>query len=98
MDKDQLLRLLGPPARQSFDRARELARTWGGVLSPLHLIVAILGASAATDDPQTSRARLCAMSKTAIESRYKGSSDSITIPKETQAVISRAGALAGDAG
>jgi ATP-dependent Clp protease ATP-binding subunit ClpC len=95
MDKDQLLTLLGPSARQSFDKAKELARAWGGVLSPLHLIVAIIGASAATDDPDSARGRLCAISKVAIESRYNGPSDSIKIPKETQDVISRAGALAG---
>src|SRR5215813_6099364 len=95
MDKDQLLRLLGPSARQSFDRAKELARAWGGVLSPLHLIVAIVGASAATDDPDSVQGRLCALSKVAIESRYNGPSESIKIPKETQDVLSRAGALAG---
>src|SRR5262249_19565485 len=44
MSKQELLNRLAPEARDIFDQARQLALARGGILSPVHLLVALLEA------------------------------------------------------
>jgi ATP-dependent Clp protease ATP-binding subunit ClpC len=92
MKKEQLLRLLGPQARRAFDSARLLAREKGGVLSPLHLLVALIeGLPPGPVDESSERADLLLLACEALSGRYAAAADSITVPRETQAVLSEAG-------
>jgi ATP-dependent Clp protease ATP-binding subunit ClpC len=95
MQKEQLLNLLGPQARQAFEDAKRLARAKGGLLSPLHIVVALIEAAPAGDEQsRAERARLLDAANTILSSRYPAPSESLTVTKETQAVISTAGRVA----
>jgi ATP-dependent Clp protease ATP-binding subunit ClpA len=95
MRKEQLLNLLGPDARRAFDNARRLARAKGGVLSPLHLLVALIeDSSLASSEEDGERARLLAIASEALSDRYTESADSITVSKETQTMLAEAGRIA----
>jgi ATP-dependent Clp protease ATP-binding subunit ClpA len=95
MQKEQLLNLLGPQARQAFEDAKRLARARGGLLSPLHIVIALIEASPAGDEqPRSERARLLDAANTILSNRYPAPSDSLTVTKETQAVIASAGRVA----
>ena len=95
MQKEQLLNLLGPQARQAFEDAKRLARAKGGLLSPLHIVVALIEASPAGDEqPYSERARLLDAANTILSNRYPAPSESLTVTKETQAVIASAGRVA----
>lgn len=93
MQKEELLNLLGAQARRAFDRARQLAGAQGGVLSPLHILVALFASlpadlqAASKNDSATLKDAAIA----ALGARYAGRAASIVIPKETQAVIQEAG-------
>src|SRR6185503_10502949 len=87
MQKEQLLSLLDTAAREAFERAKPLARARGGVLTPLHILVALLEDSAVS-------AELLHSATDALLSRYTQPGETITIPKDTQAVISRAAEMA----
>ncbi|HKP84851.1 MAG TPA: ATP-dependent Clp protease ATP-binding subunit [Blastocatellia bacterium] len=91
MQKEELLNLLSPAAREAFDRARQLARARGGVLSPLHIVVALLEDSAVVSEQA---AELLRSATEALLTRYPLPAESITIPKDTQAVIAAAGGMA----
>src|SRR5215212_7535052 len=91
MQKEELLNMLGPHAREEFERAKLLARARGGVLSPLHLVVTLLeGLSPASEQA----ARTFGEAFKALSARYPLPGESITIPRDTQAVIREAGRLA----
>jgi ATP-dependent Clp protease ATP-binding subunit ClpC len=91
MQKEQLLSLLDPVARDAFERARLLALARGGVLSPLHLVVALL-----TDMPsaQAESARLLKAATEALLKRFPLAGESLTVTRDTQAVIFTAGEMA----
>lgn len=91
MQKEELLNLLSPAAREAFERAKLLARTRGGVLSPLHIVVALLEDFAVVSEQA---AELLRSATQVLVSRYPLAAESITIPKDTQAVIAAAGGLA----
>ncbi|MGA9771023.1 MAG: ATP-dependent Clp protease ATP-binding subunit [Blastocatellia bacterium] len=91
MQKEQLLSLLDTTAREAFERAKPLARARGGVLTPLHILVALLEDSAPVSEQS---AELLRSATAALLSRYPQPGDAITISKDTQAVISHAGELA----
>ena len=91
MQKEQLLNLLDPVARDAFERARSLARARGGVLSPLHLLVALL-----TGTPSL-HARSASLLRSATEvllARFPLAAQSLTVTKDTQAVLCAAGEMA----
>jgi ATP-dependent Clp protease ATP-binding subunit ClpA len=99
MQKEELLKLLGIEARAAFDAARHLARDRGGVLSPLHIVVALLESlNPATQETTSERARLLLLANFALTRRYPAPAEAITIPKETQTVITEAGRIARDEG
>ncbi|HKS39810.1 MAG TPA: hypothetical protein VJX74_04300 [Blastocatellia bacterium] len=91
MQKEQLLSLLDTSAREAFERAKPLARARGGVLTPLHILIALLEDSAPASEQS---AELLHSATDALLSRYTQPGETITIPKDTQAVISRADRLA----
>src|ERR1044072_9275466 len=91
MQKEQLLSLLDTSAREAFERAKPLARARGGVLTPLHILVALLEDSAPVSEQS---AELLHSATDALLSRYTQPGETITIPKDTQAVISHAGEMA----
>jgi ATP-dependent Clp protease ATP-binding subunit ClpC len=95
MQKEELLNLLSPAAREAFERAKLLARARGGVLSPLHIVVALLENGGSLSD-QT--AELLRSAVGALLARYPLPGESITIPKDTQAVIEQAGESARSCG
>ncbi|HET9529660.1 MAG TPA: ATP-dependent Clp protease ATP-binding subunit, partial [Blastocatellia bacterium] len=95
MQKERLLNLLGPDARRAFDSARRLARLRGGVLSPLHLLVALIeDLTPGADEDNIERTELLRLADEALSSRYTDQADSITVPKETQTVLTEAGRIA----
>ncbi|HEX8185156.1 MAG TPA: ATP-dependent Clp protease ATP-binding subunit, partial [Blastocatellia bacterium] len=91
MQKEELLNLLAPPAREEFERAKLLARARGGVLSPLHLLVTLL--EGLSPIPEQA-ARTLLQASGVLSTRYPLAGESITVPKDTQAVIREAGRLA----
>jgi ATP-dependent Clp protease ATP-binding subunit ClpC len=91
MQKEQLLSLLDTSAREAFERAKPLARARGGVLTPLHILIALLEDSAPASEQS---AELLHSATDALLSRYTQPGETITIPKDTQAVISHAGEMA----
>ncbi|HKQ06835.1 MAG TPA: ATP-dependent Clp protease ATP-binding subunit [Blastocatellia bacterium] len=91
MQKEQLLNLLDAGARDAFERARQLARARGGVLSPLHLLVALLSDAPASDARSASLLRSAAE---VLRERFPLASESLTVTKDTQAVLSAASQMA----
>jgi ATP-dependent Clp protease ATP-binding subunit ClpA len=96
MQKEDLIKLLGPRAREAFDRARKLACSNGGVLSALHLVVALLQdlPSSSLDENSVECARLLTVALGCLSTIYPKAAQSIVVPKETQAVIADANRLA----
>ena len=94
MQKEQLLSLLDPAARSAFEKARTLALARGGVLSPLHLVVALLTGSPSLQNSVD----LLPLATAALLARYPLAGESLTVTRETQAVIESAGELAGREG
>ncbi len=95
MHKEELLNLLGPQAREAFDGAKRLARARGGLLSPLHIVAALIEGVSAGDEPSRSqRARLLETASMVLATRFPDPSQSLTVTKETQAVITSAGRVA----
>lgn len=92
MQKEQLLNLLGPQAREAFERAKQLALAKGGVLTPLHLLASLLEGSPAPE--QSERAQLINAARSALAALYPAPAQSITVTKDTQSVIAEAGRLA----
>lgn len=95
MQKEQLLNLLTPEARDALDHARQLALWRGGVLSPLHLLIALIehlsgGAARLTGE----RARLLLQAHNVLATRFPLQGNTITVTKETQSVIAEAAELA----
>lgn len=91
MQKEQLLNLLSPGARSAFDSAKPLALAQGGVLSPLHLLVALLGAMRTEPEgARQARAHLLSLSRDALTRVFPLPAQSITITKNTQSVLSEA--------
>ena len=94
MQKEALLNLLGPDAREAFDRARRLACSHGGVLSPLHLVIALLQDHSTSRESGPECARLLAVTLGALAAHHSAPAQSIIVPKDTQAVIADADRLA----
>jgi ATP-dependent Clp protease ATP-binding subunit ClpA len=92
MQKEELLSLLDQQARAAFEEAKRLALAHGGVVSPLHLMAAALETSESERDDE--RANLLKAASAAIATRFPRASESITVSKDTQAVITEAGRLA----
>jgi ATP-dependent Clp protease ATP-binding subunit ClpC len=95
MQKQQLLNLLDTDARQAFERAKTIARQRGGVLSPLHLIAALLESiSLDSEHAHNARARALESLHESISARYPKEAEDIRITRETQAAISEASRIA----
>lgn len=94
MQKEQLLNLLDSKARDAFEGAKRIALAKGGVLSPLHLVVAVLEAMPKSEGRQDERSTLLKSARELIAAQYSGPSETLVVPKETQVVISEAGRLA----
>jgi ATP-dependent Clp protease ATP-binding subunit ClpC len=95
MGKEELLNLLGPQAREAFEGAKLLARAKGGLLSPLHIVAALIEGVSTGDEPSRSeRARLLETANTVLATRFPDPAQSLTVTKETQAVIISAGRVA----
>src|SRR5713226_7226291 len=93
MQRQQLLNLLDRQARDVFEASKRLALSNGGALSPLHIVAAVLEA-AGFAQAQKEQSSLLQKVRDVIETRYPEASESITVPKETQSIISEAGRLA----
>jgi len=93
MQKEELLSLLDQQARAAFEEAKRLALAHGGVVSPLHLMAALLETSS-EEERDHERANLRKAARQAIATRFPRASESITVSKETQSVITEAGRLA----
>src|SRR5215475_11743186 len=92
MQREQLLSLLDQQALDAFEAAKRLALSNGGILSPLHILVAVIESqygSASVDSE-----RLLTTAREALAARYSGDAESITVSKETQSIIVEAGRLA----
>ena len=95
MQKEELIRLLGPKAREAFDGARRLACSNGGVLSALHLVVALLqDLPSSSDESSVECAHLLVVALGSLSELYPKPAQSIVVPKETQGVIEDANRLA----
>src|SRR5512143_3670150 len=94
MQREQLLNLLDQRALDAFEGAKRIALRSGGVLSPLHIVVAVLEALQSSDSREKKQSSLLQAARDAIATRYPGSSETITVSKETQTTISEAGTLA----
>jgi ATP-dependent Clp protease ATP-binding subunit ClpC len=93
MQREQLLNLLDPQARDAFDGAKRIALENGGLVTPLHILVSVLESSSLEND-DAELAPLLQAARQAINTRYPQPSESITVSRETQAMISEAGQLA----
>jgi ATP-dependent Clp protease ATP-binding subunit ClpC len=95
MQKEQLLNLLGPQARAAFEDAKRLAHERGGLLSPVHLVVALIGSVSPSDEASGSeRARLLETARMVLAASFPAPAESLTVTRETQAVITSAGRVA----
>jgi ATP-dependent Clp protease ATP-binding subunit ClpC len=95
MQKEQLLNLLDDDARQAFERAKMIARQRGGVLTPLHLIAALLESiSLDSEHAHNERARALEAMHESLSARHPQGSEDIRITRETQAAISEASRIA----
>ena len=92
MQREQLLNLLDQQALEAFEAAKRIAVAHGGVLSPLHLVVAIIESSHASTSVEGQR--LLTAAREALASRFPGTAESITVSKETQTTIVESGRLA----
>jgi ATP-dependent Clp protease ATP-binding subunit ClpA len=93
MQREQLLNLLDPQARDAFDGAKRIALEKGGLVTPLHILVSLLESSSLEND-EAELAPLLQAARQAINTLYPEPSESITVSRETQAIISEAGQLA----
>jgi ATP-dependent Clp protease ATP-binding subunit ClpA len=95
MQKEQLLNLLDNDARQAFERAKTIARQRGGVLSPLHLIAALLESiSLDSEHAHNERARALDCLHKSLSTRHPEGAEDIRVTRETQAAISEASRIA----
>lgn len=94
MQREQLLNLLDQQALDAFEGAKRIALRCGGVLSPLHIIVAVVEALQSAGSRQKDQSSLLEAARDAIATRYPSPSESITVSRETQTTISEAGRLA----
>ena len=93
MQREQLLSLLDQQALDAFDVAKRLALSQGGILSPLHILVAVVESQYGSGSVDSER--LLTTAREALAARYSGAAESITVSKETQSIIVEAGRLAG---
>jgi ATP-dependent Clp protease ATP-binding subunit ClpA len=93
MQRQQLLNLLDRQAREVFEAAKRIALTNGGALSPLHIVAAVLE-SAGSGRDEKEQSSLVKNVRAALETRYPMASETITVPKETQSIITEAARLA----
>src|SRR5262252_4355940 len=92
MQREQLLSLLDQRALDTFEAAKRIALSHGGVLSPLHILVAVIESQYGSGSVDIER--LLTTAREALESRYSGTAESITVSKESQSMIVEAGRLA----
>jgi ATP-dependent Clp protease ATP-binding subunit ClpC len=92
MQREQLLSLLDQQALDAFEAGKRLALAQGGVLSPLHILVAVIESQCGSKSPD--HERLLSSAREALAARYSCAAKSITVSKETQSIIVEAGRLA----
>jgi hypothetical protein len=92
MQREQLLNLLDQQALEAFEAAKRIAIAHGGILSPLHIVVAVIESSHASSSVEGQR--LLSAAREALASRFPGTAESITVSKETQTTIVESGRLA----
>jgi len=92
MQREQLLNLLDQQALEVFEAAKRIALAHGGILSPLHIVVAAMESSSAATTVE--RDGLLTAAREALALRFPGAAESITVSKETQAIIVESSRLA----
>ena len=92
MQREQLLSLLDQQALDTFEAAKRLALSQGGILSPLHILVAVIESQYGSGSVDSER--LLTTAREALAARYSGAAESITVSKETQSIIVEAARLA----
>ena len=92
MQREQLLSLLDQQALDAFEAAKRIALSQGGILSPLHILVAVIESQSGSGSADSKR--LLTTAHKALAARYSGAAESITVSKETQNIIVEAGRLA----
>src|SRR5262249_45117429 len=96
MSKQELLNRLEPEARDIFDQARQLALARGGILSPVHLLVALLEALLpARRNSKTAAGDLLDAARLVLAERHPCPAEAITVPKDTQRIIEKSVAVGG---
>src|SRR6185436_3539330 len=94
MQREELLNLLDQPALDAFEGAKRLALAHGGVLSPLHVIAAVMNAIQEDKQADHEPSSLIVATHKALAARYPKASESIKVSKETQTTILEASRLA----
>ena len=92
MQREQLLSFLDQQALDTFEAAKRLALSRGGILSPLHILVAVIESQYGSVSVDSER--LLTTAREALAARYSGAAESITVSKETQSIIVEAARLA----
>src|SRR5215471_10063246 len=92
MQREQLLNLLDQRALDTFEAAKRIALAHGGILSPLHIVVAAIESQ--YDSRSLGNEALLTAARQALAAQYSGTAESITVSKETQSIIMEAGRLA----
>ncbi|HKV37690.1 MAG TPA: ATP-dependent Clp protease ATP-binding subunit [Blastocatellia bacterium] len=107
MQKDQLLRMLDHDAREAFEDAKRLALTYGGQVSPIHILAATLARQSvappglASTGARAFEAALDTASsivKSHLSSHYPGKTDSLVVTRGAQSLLARAAEIAGSEG
>jgi len=91
MQREHLLSLLDQQALDTFEAAKRIALSQGGILSPLHILVAVIESQYGSRSVDS---ELLTAAREALAARYCGAAESITVSKETQSIIVEAGQLA----
>ena len=92
MQREQLLSLLDQQALDAFEAAKRIALSQGGILSPLHILVALIESHYRSGSVDSEP--LLTTARKALAARYSGAAESITVSKETQSIIVEARRLA----
>ncbi|MBI3654596.1 MAG: ATP-dependent Clp protease ATP-binding subunit [Acidobacteria bacterium] len=88
MQKEELLNSLSRDGREALEQAKQLALLRGGVLSPLHLLIATLEyLCASTISSSSAQTRFLQACHESLAERFPLQGLSITITRDTQAVI-----------
>jgi ATP-dependent Clp protease ATP-binding subunit ClpC len=98
MQKQEILDLLDRECKQAFEGAKRLAWTSGGIVTPAHVLSALLDTQACaqprSDEFEAALNSLLAAARSRILAEQPISLSGVTVPRETQELIERAGVLA----